>query len=334
MNDIPAALGLTSEQVTGLLVAAGRAPSLHNTQPWRFRVLPHAIELHVDPTRRLPAADPDDRELRLACGAALFNLRTALHGLGIRPTTTLLPDRDRPELLATVRHGGRKTATPEMHRLVRALPLRRTNRRPLSDTPVAAPEQHALRRAALDENAWLHIVAGPAERIAVGRLAVAAHEAQMGDPAFRAELAAWTGVDGGRGDGVPAAAGGPLPEAQDTWVLRDFTGGSGRTRVTGKEFEDEPLIAVLSAHLSGPTADLQAGQALEHVLLTATARGLSVSFLSQLVEVPGIREKLRRLISGAHPPQAVLRVGYGWPIPPTPRRPVVDLLVREPTVAP
>ncbi|MHA6794544.1 Acg family FMN-binding oxidoreductase [Pseudonocardia bannensis] len=331
MNEIPAALGLTSEQVSELLAAAGRAPSVHNTQPWRFRVLPHAIELHTDPARRLPVADPDDRELRLACGAALFNLRTALHGLGIRPTTTLFPDRDRPELLATVRHGGHKPTTAEMHRLVRALPLRRTSRRPLSDTPVAAPELHALRRAALDENAWLHIVAGPAERAEVGRLAVAAHEVQMCDPAFRAELAEWTG-DGTRMDGVPAAQGGPLPTAPDAWVLHDDSCGDGRAPVADGDVEGGPLIAVLSAHLSGPTAELQAGQALEHVLLTATARGLSVSFMSQLVEVPGIREQLRRLISGAHPPQVVLRIGYGWPVPATPRRPVADLLVREPTV--
>ncbi|NMH97622.1 Acg family FMN-binding oxidoreductase [Pseudonocardia acidicola] len=333
MSTIPAALGLDSDQVASLLRAAGRAPSVHNTQPWRFRVTPHAIELHTDPARRLPVSDPDDRELRLACGAALFNLRTALLGLGIRPIVTLYPVRGQPELLAVVRHGGRKTPTPQLTRLLRALPLRRTNRRPFSDTAVAAPEQHALRRAALDENGWLHIVAGPAERAEVGRLAAQAHEIQMADPGFRAELAAWTGAEDGRCDGVPASAGGPLPEEQDTWVLRDFTAGRGRTRVDGKDFENEPLIAVLSAHLAGPDAELQAGLALEHVLLTATVHGLAVSFLSQLTEVPEIREKLRRLISGAHPPQAVLRIGYGWPVAATPRRPVENLLMPEPSTA-
>ena len=79
---------------------AGRAPSLHNSQPWRFRVTARVIELYADPERTLPVADPDGREQRMACGAALFNLRLALHGHRIRPTVTILPDRARPELLA------------------------------------------------------------------------------------------------------------------------------------------------------------------------------------------------------------------------------------------
>jgi hypothetical protein len=85
-TQVPAALGLSPHDTAAVLQAAGLAPSVHNTQPWRFRVTPDVIELHADPTRRLPVADPEDVELRLACGAALFNLRLALHGHGVRPT--------------------------------------------------------------------------------------------------------------------------------------------------------------------------------------------------------------------------------------------------------
>ena len=108
MNRVPAALGLTPEQVETVLATAGRAPSPHNTQPWRFRVRRHAIELHLDPERALPVVDPEGTEQRLACGAALFNLRLALHSYGIRPLVTFLPDRGNPNYLAVVRHGGHK----------------------------------------------------------------------------------------------------------------------------------------------------------------------------------------------------------------------------------
>ncbi|MHA6794304.1 Acg family FMN-binding oxidoreductase [Pseudonocardia bannensis] len=330
MSEIPSALGLPAEQVAALLQAAGRAPSLHNAQPWRFRLTPQAIELHADPARRLPRADPQDRELRLGCGAALFNLRTALLGLGVQPVVTLLPDPDRPELLANVGHGGQHPRTPEIDRLRAAIPRRHTNRRPFTDTPLIQPEQHALCRAALDEGAWLHIVDDLVQRARLSRLAARAHDVQMADPAFRAELAAWTGDANDRSDGVPVSAGGPLPELQDKWVLRDFTGGQGRPRVAGKDFEAEPLIAVLGAHLSGPSAEIQAGQALQRVLLTATVHGLSVSFLSQLVEVPDIRQQMQRMISATRPPQIVLRVGHGWPVAGlTPRRPVEDLVLAQ-----
>ena len=135
MDEIPAASALPPEQVEELLATAGRAPSLHNSQPWRFRVTPNLIELHADPARRLPVADPDGCELRIACGAALFNLRLALHGLGIRPIVTVLPDPEQPELLAAVRHGGTKPPTPEQLRLLRAVPNRRTNRHPFTTPP-------------------------------------------------------------------------------------------------------------------------------------------------------------------------------------------------------
>lgn len=331
MAGITRTLGLGPAQVEALLATAGRAPSLHNTQPWRFGVLPDAIELHADPERRLAASDPDGRELRLACGAALLNLRLALRGQRIRPLVTLFPDPERPDLLAVVRHGGTKPPTPQQQALLRAVPLRHTNRSPFSDVAVAAPERHALRRAALEEGAWLHVVDDRAQRARLRELAGAAHRTQMADPAFRAELQRWTAAAPDRRDGVPASAGGPLPEPQDSWVLRDYTGGTGRTRPPGADFEEEPLLAVLSAHQRGPHGDLQAGQAMQRVLLTATVHGLAVSFVSQLVEVDRAREELRRLINGTRTPQAVLRIGYGWPVPTTPRRRVADLLIREPT---
>jgi len=332
MTDIPGGLGLAPEQVEALLATAGRAPSLHNSQPWRFHVTPQVIELHADRQRNVPVADPDGRELRIACGAALFNVRLALHGHGIRPIVTLFPNRERPDVLAVVRHGGSKIPTPEQSRLLRAVAAWRTNRHPFSAEAVALPDQHALRQAALDEGAWLHIVADPAQRAGMRDMAVQAHRLQMDDPAFRAELAAWSTTSPDRRDGVPAGAGGSLPEPQDGWVLRDFTGGTGPARVPGKDFEDNPLIAVLTSHLSGPTAEVQVGQALQRVLLTATASGLATSFLSQIVEVSQTREELRRLIGGTRPPQAVLRIGRGWPVVATPRREVQDLLT-EPTTS-
>jgi hypothetical protein len=329
-TDVPPALGLIGEQIEHVLATAGRAPSLHNTQPWLFRVFPAVIELHCDPRHRLPVVDPDDREQRIACGAALLNMRLALQGLGVRPIVTLLPDPEQPGLIAAVRHGGHRPPTPEQRRLLDCVPLRRTNRHPFSDTAVTRQEQHALRRAALDEGAWLHVVDDPGDRSQVQRLASGAHRHQIADPAFTAELGRWTATTPDRDDGVPVASGGPQPAAHDRWVLRDFGGGSAPERLPGKDFEREPLIAVLTSHLSGQRAEVQAGLALQRVLLAATAEGLAVSFLSQIVEVPGPREELRRLINGTRPPQAVLRIGRGWPVVATPRRAVADLIMTEP----
>ena len=77
------------------------------------------------------------------------------------------------------------------------------------------------------------------------------------------------------------------------------------------------------------SSDVAGAGPLQRVLLTATAAGLATSFLSQVVEVPQTREELRRLIGGTRPPQAVLRIGHGWPVAATPRRKSADLLAPE-----
>jgi hypothetical protein len=294
MTPIPRTLGLTSEQVDGLLTTADRAPSRHDNRPWRFHVTSRVIELYAVPERALPVADPDGREQRMACGAALFNLRLALHGNHVRPTVTFFPDRSRPGLLAVIRHGGTKEPTPEQTRLLLAIPAQRFDRRPSGATAVSRNEQHGLRRAALDEGAWLHVVHDRPERALLRTLVLRAERLQTADPAFRAELATWSARSGGAPDCFPAGAGGQEP------------------------IEEEPLMALLTSHLTGTVAEVQVGQALQRVLLTATAAGLATSLLRQVVEVPQTREELRRLFAAARPPQAVLRIG--WPRAVKPRQ--------------
>ena len=90
---MPTALGLSESATRQVVSAAGMAPSLFNTQPWRFRLCPDRIEVYPDLGRRLIAHDPEDRELRIACGAALFNLRLAVHAHGVTPVVCLTPRR-------------------------------------------------------------------------------------------------------------------------------------------------------------------------------------------------------------------------------------------------
>lgn len=332
MIDVQPAMGLPADQVGRVLSAAMRAPSVYNTQPWRFRLTASAIELHADPERRLKVTDPDGVELRMSCGAALFNMRMALIQLGILPGVTRMPDPGQPDFLASVRRAGRQQANPGDAALAHAIIGRHTNRRSFSDDPVSTAHQHNLRAAAHREGARLYLLDDNGRR-ELGLLSTRAHRIQMDDAAFRAELASWSGDTGRRTDGVPARAGGPAPTARDAWVLRDFTGGHPPEPAGHTGYEETPLIAVLSMYSGGPGCDLRAGEALQRVLLSATVDGLSVSLVSRLIEVPEMRELTRDLVGSGQPPHAVLRIGYGWPVPTTPRRAVESLVMSDAATA-
>lgn len=316
---------LTAEQVTAALTAATAAPSLHNSQPWRFRCTPDAIELYADPSRSVSAADVDRQELLLACGAALCNLRLAVRAMGVQPVVTLLPDTRDPDLLARLHPSAGGPVLPADRKLADAIHRRHTNRKPFLATPIAPKLVSTLRTAARTEQAWLATLT-PAQLPILRAMVETAHLIQRDDPRFVDEWAYWTGRDGEATDGVPARNSGPLPEPQDQWVLRDFSAGTAKSRVDGKDFEPDPLIAVVGSFHDLPLARLQAGQAMQRVLLTATALGLSASFLSQVVEVPAVRRELRELIGGGLWPQTVLRIGYGSLVPATPRREIHEVV--------
>ncbi len=301
------------------LQAATRAPSVHNTQPWRFVVAPPYVELHLDRDRVLPVADPAGREARMSCGAALFNLRLAIETAGRGVVLDILPDAGSPDLLAVLRVTGDRSVAPKRTTLMRSVPHRATNRRPFIDRPVPSEHRNALLHAAEEERAHLIVLDTPRKLDTFATLLRRADHIQQEDPAFQRELRAWADRDAEDAeDGVPRSAGGPRPVGGSLLTPRQFHPGAAVER----PFEQEPLVVVLTTHGDTAGDHVRAGLAMQHVLLSATALGLSASFLSQPVEVPLTRPALRTQLDIRGYPQTVLRIGYGHPAGSTPRRPV------------
>ena len=315
--------------ITAAVSLACRAPSVHNTQPWRWRLGDRSVHLYADPSRQVPATDPRGADLLLSCGAALHHLRVALAALGWRAIVHRLPNPADPDHLAAVEFA-RREPTDAAVAMAAAIPRRRTDRRRFSSWDVPRPVLDLLVERAAEEDATAHEVLGTRDRfelaIAIGKAAAV----QDADPAYRAEARRWSGGHANL-DGVPATnAPSGVPQHGDI-QLREFPGGELLDKPGDEWEEDGGSLLVLATSSDDRLSMLRAGEAMSAVLLEATAAGLVTCPLSQPLEVAETRDRVRDdVLDGASCPQILLRVGWAAfnadPLPPTPRRPLTELI--------
>ncbi|MFG3257583.1 Acg family FMN-binding oxidoreductase [Streptomyces sp. NPDC048172] len=320
-------VALDAATLEKLISAAVAAPSIHNTQPWHYRLDPDTLTLAVRAAseRTLPCADPAGRALHVSIGAAVLNLRVAVARHGWRPVVRMLPDPADPALLATVRLAdAARSAGPHRKELYEALWRRRSSRFPFTGHPVPEPVRAELAEAAHTEGATLRFPA-PDEVARLLALTAKGERRDAADAARRAETRDWVSGPGGGGLGLAAGTLGPQ-DARGRVPVRDFTGARRTGMLPSRLFEPRPLLAVLSTPHDRRVDWLRAGQALEHVLLLATVHRVRASLLHQALEWPDLRGALGGAERPARHVQMLVRLGYGPPGPAGARLPVQAVL--------
>jgi nitroreductase len=316
--------------IRAALELGSHAPSVHNCQPWRWLVGPASVHLYADGARQLPATDPHGRDLLMSCGAALDHLLVALASLGRGARVRRMPNPAHPGHLAVVEPFPHP-ASDEDAALAAAIPRRRTDRRRFSSWPVPPELVGELLELARVRGVGLEAITEPAVRWKLFHAITTAAEQQAADPAYAAELAAWSGRGAGSDDGVPAANAPAPHEVPGQMPLRPYADPELLQAPSTGEPENAALL-LLTTPTDSALDWLRAGEATSAILLTATRHGLASSPLTQPLEVEDTREYIRSRVTTAHTfhPQILLRIG--WPtagaeeLPPTPRRRFEDVV--------
>lgn len=321
---------ISAEQLPEVIALATRAPSIHNTQPWRFAVADGVLDVYADRSRKLPVVDPTGRQLLISCGGAVFYARLGVRAAGYALRVELLPTPADPDHLARLTIGDPLSTTDDERALLAAIPHRHTNRLPFEDREVPTALIAELEHRASLEGAWLRLIEQSSDQMTTVVLLSHADEAQRLDPAYREELESWLRFDAGAADGVPATAVphvGEGTERRSAFVLRDFDlRGEGALPIHGQQVE-RPVVVLLGTDGDGPADWLRAGQALVHVLLRATVDGVAASPLNQVLDIPALRTQLRGQLHVMGFPQMLLRMGYGREATATSRRPVDEVTI-------
>ena len=318
---------ITSEELAAILELACRAPSLHNSQPWRWVFDSGILHLFADHARVGHHTDITGREVILSCGAALDHLQAAAAAASWQVTINRDPDPHDHDHLASVIFHRAPSVSAHEHALGDAISRRRTDR-----LAFAAPEPWAeleeRLRAVVDGTAVDLDVIDDSGRPALADASRRSEAHRRDDASYRYELLWWTGHSH-VGDGVPSTALPSSAEGSRVDVAREFPvyqSGDRRPEVD----RDDSKVLVLSTYDDSLDNALRCGEALSRVLLECTAAGFATCTLTHMIEVHASREMVRRITGRHAEPQVLIRVGRAAEISPpavrTPRRPLGDVL--------
>ncbi len=313
------------QTVRAVLALATRAPSVHNSQPWRWKVGARSLHLYADPDLQLPSTDPDSRDLILSCGATLHHCAIALAALGWQPKVHRLPNPDDPNHLAVV-EVVRHVPTELDVSLAAAIPRRRTDRRHYSSWPVPAADIGVMGARAARAGVMLRQVESLPKLQHLVAQAVLAHAT---DHEYLTELTTWSGRYESFA-GVPAHS---TPKSDPTAIIpaRLFAGPALEQPSDATPTEDSAVVLALGTKDDSRLSRLRAGEATSLVLLSATALGLASCPVTEPLEVAETRAAVQEDVFGdtGHA-QMLLRVGWApvnaEPLPATPRRPLADVV--------
>ena len=320
-----------SEQAELLRHALSRArlaPSIHNSQPWRFAIRSNAIEIRADRERRLRVLDPTGRQLMISMGCALFNARVALAAERREVSVHRLPDPVDPALVARCVVAERTSPWHPLVRLDPAIDHRHSNRREFFETRVTEEVQWELMAAAKAESSVLVPITSDKHRLDVARLLWEADAEQTDDPAYRAEVREWTTSIATRKDGISPRSYPMSSDDRGEIPLRDFGIKVGGHMAPVTESGRDQCLMILGSSQDTPLAWLRAGEALERLWLEATRLDHVISLFTQVVEVPDIREELRTQLGLECEPLVLIRVGQAAPNTATNRR-ELDQMIDE-----
>lgn len=301
-----------------------RAPSVHNTQPWRVELVDGAVLLRERTDVALPRHDPLRRDLAMSCGTALANLELAVRVLGRRAEVAVLPDQEQPDLVARVESAEPLPPTDQELQRYGAIMVRRSHRGAFTGLPVSAQQTARVAAAAVTTGVKATRL-GAMERLA--KLFEHAAHALQNDGAYQRELALWTIRDETahrHGAGIRFSA---LPPGELPWagLVRRATVVPDPV-VLRERLEAETLLLFTTAD-DARIDHIRAGYALERCWLEGVTLGLAGAVLTQPLRVPEVRSALCEDYQLAGFPQALLRLGRTTRVAPSSlRRGVAEVL--------
>ncbi len=322
----------SEKEILRMIKYAAKAPSGHNTQPWKFKPGESSVTIVPDFERALPVADTDNHELYISIGCALENLKIAATALGYKTAVNLHHTGAKTSVEVQLTEGTGKKSNP----LFNCIEKRQVRRNLYNDQPIAEETIKAVKEICSEDSIGTYFFTTPDEREFLTPFLLEAVSLQTGNRQFIKELVHWTRFSEKEafkyGDGIWSKT---LNLPNTGRLLGSFlfkrviTVGSEIKRWK-KIISHTPCFILFTVDKNEPEGWIKLGEVFQRAALTATNLGLSHSHANMPCEEVSVRNKMsQQLYLLNKTPLLLIRVGYSQPMPYSFRRHLNEVITQK-----
>lgn len=311
-----------------LLQQAVKAPSGHNTQPWRFKIKESSIEIYPNFEKALSVVDADNRELYISLGCATENLCVAATEKGY-VTDVVIQNQ---KIIIHLHYSGNVTKDPHFDQI----PFRQTNRSVYKNRGISADTIAILEQTILHPTTQIRFYErGSVEFNTIKNLVIYGNTIQMEDPAFINELKKWMRFNRKQTlkskDGISYSVfGAPnLPLFISKPLISSFLTKEKQNQGDIKKIDSTPYLVLFTVTASTIENWINLGRDLERFLLLTTKLGIANAFMNQPCELPELVEQMQEslLLTENDIPNLLLRIGYADKMPYSQRKEIHNVII-------
>ena len=307
---------------------ASKAPSGHNTQPWKFHITDSTITVLPNLDVALPVVDRNNRELFISLGCAIENLCIAASYFGY--TNHIIECSIEAIILELT-----KNALTIEDSLFHQIEKRQTNRNIYNGNKISDGILQQLQSIPKENGIQFYFteINTPFANT-ITQYIMKGNEIQMADIAFKNELLSWMRFNKKQ---VEATHNGlsylvfgnpPLPRILARPIVSLFLKPNAQNKSDRKKIDSSSHFVVCTTKQDTIEEWINLGRTLQRFLLKVTEIGISYAFLNQPCEVAALAFDLReKLPVNKEHPTLIMRIGYAKQIPYSPRKKIETLLV-------
>jgi hypothetical protein len=322
---------IKTAELMDLISSAIKAPSGHNTQPWKFRISENSITIFPDYSRTLPVVDADNHALFISIGCALENLEIAARHFGFDPDAHFELNEDKNEKII-VRLSQSISKAPNY--LFNSINIRQSTRNKYNGQPISQADIDKIKSAALQEDVDCLLITEKEEIEPLVDLVKQAAALQIRNKAFLKELTHWIRFNKPSGektaDGLYAAATGnpSVPKWFGKIILNFSMNPKGEAKKHADLINSSSGLMLFIARRNDKKAWVNVGRSFERVALTATSLNINHAHENMPCEEVTIRQKLKAhlQLKDAEQPLLLIRLGYSEKMPYSFRRSLEDVI--------